>query len=281
MARVATRAFAARFASNSAKPSSRPKSSSADTGAGAAALGAALLGASAATAVALLEESADRKYQTLPAQKYPSPEEPPIHGSASHQADYNDPPERPDLPTISLEDLAEHCEESSLWYSFRGAVYDLTFFINGHPGGTPRLLMAAGQDLEPYWGVYRQHFRGHIVNWMERYRIGNLSPEDAKKSRDFTFGDMYETDPLRDANLLGCTEKPWCGEPRLDLLTKDYITPNELFYVRNRKFLYAYVVKLYFLHTIFSLFSFVCNISNSILHAHTYAYSDRPRSTRS
>ena len=44
---------------------------------------------------------------------------------------------------------------------------------------------------------------------------------------------MYETDPLRDPNLLGCTEKPWCGEPRLDLLTKDYITPNELFYVRN------------------------------------------------
>jgi hypothetical protein len=24
-----------------------------------------------------------------------------------------------------------------------------------------RLLMAAGQDLEPYWEVYRQHFRGH------------------------------------------------------------------------------------------------------------------------
>ena len=30
-----------------------------------------------------------------------------------------------------------------------------------------RLLMAAGQDLEPYWEVYRQHFRGHVVAWME------------------------------------------------------------------------------------------------------------------
>ena len=30
-----------------------------------------------------------------------------------------------------------------------------------------RLLMAAGQDLEPYWEVYRQHFRGHVVEWME------------------------------------------------------------------------------------------------------------------
>lgn len=68
---------------------------------------------------------------------------------------------------------------------------------------------------------------------MEKYRVGNLSPEDAEKAKNFQFGDMFETDPLRDPNLLGCTEKPWCGEPRLDLLTKDYITPNELFYVRN------------------------------------------------
>jgi sulfite oxidase len=47
------------------------------------------------------------------------------------------------------------------------------------------------------------------------------------------FGDMYETDPIRDPNLLHCTEKPFNGEPRIDLLTRDYITPNELFYVRN------------------------------------------------
>ena len=42
-----------------------------------------------------------------------------------------------------------------------------------------RLLMAAGQDLEAYWEVYRQHFRGHVVDWMEKYRIGNLTPEGA------------------------------------------------------------------------------------------------------
>ena len=51
--------------------------------------------------------------------------------------DPNNPPPRPDLPTISLEEIAEHADEDSLWYTFRGAVYDLTFFINGHPGGTP------------------------------------------------------------------------------------------------------------------------------------------------
>jgi hypothetical protein len=34
----------------------------------------------------------------------------------------------------------EHCDEESLWYTFRGGVYDLTFFLNGHPGGAPRLV---------------------------------------------------------------------------------------------------------------------------------------------
>ena len=101
----------------------------------------------------------------------------------------NNPPKRPDLPTIPLEEVAEHNEEGDMWYTFRGAVYDMSFFLNGHPGGAPvrykrheilpsfdchlitppypfisrfnqRLMMAAGQDLEPYWDVYRQHFRG-------------------------------------------------------------------------------------------------------------------------
>lgn len=60
--------------------------------------------------------------------------------------DQNAPTPRPDLPTIPLEEVAEHCDEDSLWYTFRGGVYDLTFFINGHPGGTPRLLMAGKQQ---------------------------------------------------------------------------------------------------------------------------------------
>jgi sulfite oxidase len=93
--------------------------------------------------------------------------------------------------------------------------------------------MAAGQDLEPYWEIYRQHLRGHVVDWMEKYRIGNLSPEDTVQARNFQHGDMFEDDPYRDPNLPPCTKKPFCGEPRIDLLTSDYYTPNELFYVRN------------------------------------------------
>ena len=94
--------------------------------------------------------------------------------------------------------------------------------------------MAAGQDLEPYWDIYRQHFRGHVLEWMETHRIGSLSPEDTAKSREETgvIGDMFESDPIRSKDLLPATSKPFNGEPRIEKLTEDYITPNHLFYAR-------------------------------------------------
>lgn len=49
----------------------------------------------------------------------------------------NQPPPRPDLPIFTREEVAEHTERESLWYTFRGGVYDLTHFYNGHPGGAP------------------------------------------------------------------------------------------------------------------------------------------------
>lgn len=104
---------------------------------------AALLGAAAAGTMTALDAAADDdedhagKYQKRPKQKYASPEPNPIHGQETHNDEYNNPPPRPDLPTIPLDEIAEHCDESSLWYTFRGGVYDLTFFYHGHPGGEP------------------------------------------------------------------------------------------------------------------------------------------------
>ena len=50
---------------------------------------------------------------------------------------------------------------------------------------------------------------------MEKYRIGNLSEEDTIKARNFQHGDMFETDPPRDPNLLPCTKvrKTICSLP--------------------------------------------------------------------
>ena len=61
-----------------------------------------------------------------------------------------------------------------------GGVYDVTEFT-GHPGGYGRLEMVAGCDLEPFWKVYTQHNRGHILEVLQRYKIGWLSDEEAEE----------------------------------------------------------------------------------------------------
>ena len=123
---TATRAFASSVAGKTSSGGRNSSSSSSNNHGPMAAVGAALLGAVTAGTVTLLEHK-----QKLPKQKYTSPAVIPIQGKESHHADYNDPPPRPDLPTYTLEDVAEHNDESSLWFTFRGAVYDMTFFING------------------------------------------------------------------------------------------------------------------------------------------------------
>ena len=74
----------------------------------------------------------------------------PYSREAPSMVDPNNPPKRPDLPIIPLEEVAEHCDEDSLWYTFRGAVYDLTFFLNGHPGEGFALILPFTTHF-PFW----------------------------------------------------------------------------------------------------------------------------------
>jgi sulfite oxidase len=36
-------------------------------------------------------------------------------------------------------------------------VYDITEFVESHPGGPDKIVLAAGGPLEPYWAMYAQH----------------------------------------------------------------------------------------------------------------------------
>ena len=149
--------------------------------------------------------------------------------------DLNTPRARPDLPTITLAELKAHTTAATgYWVAYKGAVYDVTSFVNAHPGGAGRIEMAAGNDLGPLWDVYRLHLRGHIVPLLEeKYRIGTLSAADAREAANFVFDDPYKDDPPRAVENTACTHKPYCGEARIDLLCESYFTPNELFYTRN------------------------------------------------
>ena len=55
-------------------------------------------------------------------------------------------------------DLHSHRSlDKRVWVSFRGGVYDITEFLKGHPGGSDRLMMAAGGALDPFFEIYGFH----------------------------------------------------------------------------------------------------------------------------
>ncbi|KAK3729321.1 hypothetical protein QZH41_000695 [Actinostola sp. cb2023] len=74
---------------------------------------------------------------------------------------------------ISSAEVAEHDSlETGAWVSYRGNVYDITDFINSHPGGVDKILMSAGGALEPYWSAYPIHKTNTVLDLLEQYHIG-------------------------------------------------------------------------------------------------------------
>ncbi|TRX94098.1 hypothetical protein FHL15_004866 [Xylaria flabelliformis] len=74
---------------------------------------------------------------------------------------------------VTLQQLANHNAEESLWIAVHGHVYDLTDFRLDHPGGVDALLSSAGTDgTEAY--EYAAHSKENLVT-MQQFRIGTLA----------------------------------------------------------------------------------------------------------
>lgn len=150
------------------------------------------------------------------------------------------PPGHPaaNLPLISYEQFKAG-KKDRVWVTLDGGVYDVTSFMDAHPGGTDRIEMVNSQDLAKYWAVYDLHDRPHIRALLEEYRIGNLTACDYRKIKSETrFSSYYENDPPRPAASIGKlrvpSSHPWNSEPLdLSVLVDSFFTPNDLFFVRN------------------------------------------------
>ncbi|XP_075223511.1 sulfite oxidase [Lycorma delicatula] len=136
------------------------------------------------------------------------------------------------LPLYTLKDVAKHStKETRIWVTYNQGVYDITDFVDEHPGGSI-IMMAAGGALDPFWLIYGLHKGTAILKMLETYRIGNLSQKEAKDNiKDVN--DPYSADPKRHPALIVNLTRPFCAEPPSTILTESFITPAELFYVRN------------------------------------------------
>jgi sulfite oxidase len=140
------------------------------------------------------------------------------------------------LPVYTSEDVARHnsAEDGSkrIWMSYGGYVYDVTDFIPNHPGGTEKILLAAGSHIEPYWDTYRQHFSSLLpLQYLEAMKIGILDEQDQQRIDDQMEKETispYAYEPVRNPELIIHTEQPANMETPYTKLTDHYITPSEV-----------------------------------------------------
>ncbi|KAJ3175251.1 hypothetical protein HDU87_006333 [Geranomyces variabilis] len=146
------------------------------------------------------------------------------------------------LPTYTRAEVATHTTpETGIWVTCGSGVYDITNFVEIHPGGS-RILQAAGRSIDPFWAVFAIHQSPETRQLLETYRIGHLAPartpeekaaNAAADARDKeALQGLFANDPKRDPRLVTLAACPCNAETPPAELTAS-ITPTPVFFVRN------------------------------------------------
>lgn len=85
-------------------------------------------------------------------------------------------------PFITMADVAKHSERSDVWMTIHGKVYNVTKYLDDHPGGEEVLLDRAGKDAtEDYEDVGHSNEARKALKPME---IGELPPHEREAAKD-------------------------------------------------------------------------------------------------
>jgi sulfite oxidase len=145
---------------------------------------------------------------------------------------------------LRLEDIAKHDRAADRKWVVSGTkVFDITDFIEAHPGGEV-ILRACGGCIDPYWNIFTIHQKPEVRAVLNEYYIGDVCTDDLDTTGHVDWArlrgvgkseveDPFSNDPIQDENLIFHTEKPCNAETPSDLLTRWFITPVQHFFVRN------------------------------------------------
>ncbi|KAI1770295.1 Oxidoreductase, molybdopterin-binding domain-containing protein [Hypoxylon cercidicola] len=139
------------------------------------------------------------------------------------------------LRRYRLAEVREHGPKSDRpWVIYEDKVYDITDWVPAHPGGEV-ILRAAGGSIEPYWDIFSIHKSAYVREILQQYVVGKIHPDDLEDGRPLQsrIEDPFVTDPTRDSRLTKLTQKPCNAETPGDALAESFLTPNDVFYVRN------------------------------------------------
>lgn len=84
------------------------------------------------------------------------------------------------MTTLSPQEVATHCKKDDLWIMFEGRVYDLTGYIDSHPGGLI-LLNHAGKDATAaiLGQKAHQYVFKFIHSTLEKHFVGDVVTSDS------------------------------------------------------------------------------------------------------
>ncbi|KAK1500679.1 hypothetical protein CTAM01_06614 [Colletotrichum tamarilloi] len=164
----------------------------------------------------------------------------PFHVPTQDEVDVSDPDPStddrdPSIPRFRLSEIRKHDAKSgSPWVTQGDKVYDITDWVAAHPGGDV-ILRAAGGSIDPYWNIFTIHKSPHVYEILQQYLIGFIESDDLVDGKPAAqeIEDPFKHDPTRDERLITLTPKPRNAETPVEGLADSYLTPNELFYVRN------------------------------------------------
>jgi cytochrome b involved in lipid metabolism len=77
----------------------------------------------------------------------------------------------------TVSDVASHGNQNDCWYVLYGSVYDLTDYVNVHPGGPSRIIQECGTtDATPAFSSIKNHNQALLAK-QGRYSIGQLGTQ--------------------------------------------------------------------------------------------------------
>ena len=147
-----------------------------------------------------------------------------------------------DNQKIRLSELPQHGRDADTkWVVCETSVYDITDFIESHPGGEV-ILRACGGTIDPYWKLFTIHQKPEVRDILNEMYIGDVDDRDLDSAGQVNWkllegagldiGDPFKDDPERDPSLVVHTAKP-CNAETPGSLLSDFLTPLHLFFVRN------------------------------------------------
>lgn len=83
--------------------------------------------------------------------------------------------DQPVLPSFSPEEVAKHHTATDCWIIYENLVYDVTGFLESHPGGEDMVLMYGGKDVSEVLHDPSEHAHSDFaVQMLEDYLLGTL-----------------------------------------------------------------------------------------------------------